>query len=59
MCIRDRAWADAAHAHGLPLVIDNTVPTPYLCRVFDHGADIAVHAATKYMGCLLYTSRCV
>ncbi|HQA30033.1 O-acetylhomoserine aminocarboxypropyltransferase/cysteine synthase family protein [Propioniciclava tarda] len=45
-----RAWADAAHAHGLPLVIDNTVPTPYLCRVFDHGADIAVHAATKYMG---------
>jgi len=45
-----RAWADAAHAAGLPLVVDNTVPTPYLCRVFDHGADIAVHAATKYMG---------
>lgn len=44
------AWADAAHAHGLPLVVDNTVPTPYLCRVFDHGADVAVHAATKYMG---------
>ena len=44
------AWADAAHAHGLPLIIDNTVPTPYLCRVFDHGADVAVHAATKYMG---------
>ena len=44
------AWAEAAHAHGLPLVIDNTVPTPYLCRVFDHGADVAVHAATKYMG---------
>ncbi|WP_347348933.1 O-acetylhomoserine aminocarboxypropyltransferase/cysteine synthase family protein [Nigerium sp.] len=44
------AWADVAHAHGLPLVVDNTVPTPYLCRVFDHGADVAVHAATKYMG---------
>jgi len=44
------AWADAAHSHGLPLIIDNTVPTPYLCRVFDHGADVAVHAATKYMG---------
>ena len=43
-----RAWADAAHAQGLPLVIDNTAATPYLCRVFDHGADISVHAATKY-----------
>ena len=43
-----RAWADAAHALGLPLVIDNTAATPYLCRVFDHGADISVHAATKY-----------
>lgn len=44
------AWAEAAHALGLPLIVDNTVPTPYLCRVFDHGADIAVHSATKYMG---------
>ncbi|WP_040160687.1 O-acetylhomoserine aminocarboxypropyltransferase/cysteine synthase family protein [Nigerium massiliense] len=44
------AWAERAHAHGLPLVIDNTVATPYLCRVFDHGADISVHSATKYMG---------
>ena len=43
-----RAWADAAHALGLPLIVDNTAATPYLCRVFDHGADIAVHAATKY-----------
>ncbi len=43
------AWADAAHALGLPLIIDNTVPTPYLCRAFDHGADIIVHATTKYM----------
>ncbi len=44
------AWADAAHAAGLPLIIDNTVATPYLCRVFDHGADVAVHSATKYFG---------
>jgi len=45
-----RAWADAAHALGLPLVVDNTAPTPYLARVFDHGADVAVHSATKYIG---------
>jgi O-acetylhomoserine (thiol)-lyase len=45
-----RAWADAAHAAGLPLVVDNTVPTPILSRVFDHGADVVVHAATKYIG---------
>ena len=45
-----RAWADAAHAQGLPLIVDNTVPTPILCRVFDHGADVAVHSATKYIG---------
>ncbi|HWJ10290.1 MAG TPA: O-acetylhomoserine aminocarboxypropyltransferase/cysteine synthase family protein [Nocardioides sp.] len=45
-----RAWADAAHEQGLPLVVDNTVTTPYLERVFDHGADVAVHSATKYIG---------
>jgi O-acetylhomoserine (thiol)-lyase len=45
-----RAWADAAHAHGLPLIVDNTVPTPILCRAFDHGADVAVHSLTKYIG---------
>ena len=45
-----RAWADAAHAQGLPLIVDNTVPTPILCRVFDHGADVSVHSATKYIG---------
>jgi O-acetylhomoserine (thiol)-lyase len=44
------AWAEAAHAAGLPLVVDNTVPTPIHCRVFDHGADVAVHSATKYIG---------
>lgn len=45
-----RAWADAAHEQGLPLVVDNTATTPYLARVFDHGADISVHSATKYIG---------
>jgi len=44
------AWSAAAHAHGLPFVVDNTVPTPYLARVFDHGVDVAVHSATKYIG---------
>jgi O-acetylhomoserine (thiol)-lyase len=44
------AWSEAAHALGLPFVVDNTVPTPYLTRVFDHGVDVAVHAATKYLG---------
>ena len=45
-----RAWADAAHAAGLPLIVDNTVPTPILGDVFAQGADIAVHSATKYIG---------
>jgi O-acetylhomoserine (thiol)-lyase len=45
-----RAWADAAHEQGLPLIVDNTTPTPYLVRPFDHGADVIVHAATKYIG---------
>jgi O-acetylhomoserine (thiol)-lyase len=44
------AWADAAHAEGLPLVVDNTVATPVLTRIFDLGADIAVHSATKFIG---------
>ncbi|MFP5397052.1 MAG: O-acetylhomoserine aminocarboxypropyltransferase/cysteine synthase family protein [Gammaproteobacteria bacterium] len=43
------AVADVAHAHGVPLVIDNTVPSPFLCRPFDFGADIVVHSATKYL----------
>lgn len=45
-----RRWADIAHAAGVPLIVDNTVATPVLCRVFDHGADIAVHSLTKYIG---------
>jgi len=44
------ALADIAHAAGVPLIVDNTVPTPYLCRPFEHGADIVVHALTKYLG---------
>jgi O-acetylhomoserine (thiol)-lyase len=42
--------ARIAHEHGLPLVIDNTVPSPYLCNPFAFGADIVVHSATKYLG---------
>ena len=45
-----RAWADAAHALGLPVIVDNTTPTPYLVRPFDHGVDVVVHSATKYIG---------
>jgi O-acetylhomoserine (thiol)-lyase len=44
------AMAEMAHRHGVPLIVDNTVPTPYLCRPFEHGADIVVHALTKYLG---------
>jgi O-acetylhomoserine (thiol)-lyase len=44
------ALAEVAHAAGVPLIVDNTVPTPYLCRPFEHGADIVVHALTKYLG---------
>jgi O-acetylhomoserine (thiol)-lyase len=44
------ALADIAHAHGLPLMIDNTFGTPYLCRPLEWGADIVVHSATKFMG---------
>jgi len=44
------AWAEAAHAQGLPLIVDNTVATPILCRPFEHGADIVVHSLTKFIG---------
>ncbi len=43
------AVADVAHAHGVPLVVDNTVPSPYLCNPLALGADIVVHSATKYL----------
>ena len=44
------ALAAVAHAGGVPLIVDNTVASPYLCRPFEHGADIVVHALTKYLG---------
>ena len=45
-----RALADVAHAEGLPLVVDNTFATPILCRPIEHGADIVLHSATKWIG---------
>jgi O-acetylhomoserine (thiol)-lyase len=44
------AVAKVAHGHGVPLIVDNTVPTPYLSRPIAHGADIVVHSLTKYLG---------
>lgn len=45
-----RAIADVAHAHGLPLLIDNTFGTPYIIRPIEHGADVVIHSATKFLG---------
>jgi len=45
-----RAVADIAHENGVPLIIDNTMPTPYLVQPLKHGADIVVHSATKFIG---------
>jgi len=45
-----KALADLAHQHGVPLIVDNTVATPALCRPFEYGADIVVHSLTKYIG---------
>lgn len=42
--------SEIAHRHGVPLIVDNTVATPFLCRAIDHGADIVVHSLTKYIG---------
>jgi len=42
--------AEVAHAHGVPVIVDNTVPSPYLCRPFEWGCDIVVHSLTKYIG---------
>jgi O-acetylhomoserine (thiol)-lyase len=44
------AVAEVAHAHGVPLIVDNTVPSPYLCNPLALGADLVVHSATKYLG---------
>lgn len=43
-------WAEVAHRHGVPLIVDNTVATPVLCQPIEHGADIVVHSLTKYVG---------
>ena len=45
-----RGIADAAHENGIPLIVDNTIATPYLIRPFEHGADIVVHSVTKFLG---------
>ncbi|HCT9109746.1 TPA: bifunctional O-acetylhomoserine aminocarboxypropyltransferase/cysteine synthase [Proteus mirabilis] len=45
-----QALATVAHRHGVPLIVDNTVATPYLCRPFEYGADIIIHSLTKYIG---------
>ena len=45
-----QAVADVAHKHGVILIVDNTFGTPYLIRPFEHGADVVVHSATKYLG---------
>jgi O-acetylhomoserine (thiol)-lyase len=45
-----QAVANIAHEHGIPLMVDNTLPTPYLIQPFKHGADIVVHSATKFIG---------
>jgi len=45
-----KAVADVAHEAGVPLIVDNTIATPYLIRPFEHGADIVVHSATKFLG---------
>jgi len=45
-----QAIADLAHAKGVPVLVDSTVPTPYLLRPLDHGADIVIHSATKFIG---------
>jgi O-acetylhomoserine (thiol)-lyase len=44
------ALSEMAHRHGVPVIVDNTVATPYFCRPFEHGADIVLHSLTKYIG---------
>ena len=45
-----KAWADIAHRHNVPLIVDATFSTPYLLRPIEHGADVVVHSATKFIG---------
>jgi O-acetylhomoserine (thiol)-lyase len=49
-CSTSQAVADAAHANGVPLIVDNTIATPYLIRPLEHGADFVVHSMTKFLG---------
>lgn len=50
LCVLDfEKFAEAAHSHGVPLIVDNTFPTPINCRPFEYGADIVTHSTTKYM----------
>ena len=57
--------ADVAHEAGIPLVVDNTMATPYLCRPIEHGADLVVHSTTKFIsgqgnamgGCVIDSGR--
>ena len=43
-------WGEIAEEHGVPLIVDNTVPTPFICRPFEHGAHVVIHSLTKYIG---------
>lgn len=50
LCVLDfELFAEVAHSHGVPLIVDNTFPTPINCRPFEHGVDIVTHSTTKYM----------
>ena len=49
-CSISKRWPRSRTQHNLPLVIDNTFATPYVCRPIDYGADIVVHSLTKFMG---------
>jgi O-acetylhomoserine (thiol)-lyase len=49
VCFDIEKFAKVAHKHGVPLIVDNTFPTPYFCRPFEWGADIVTHSTTKYM----------
>ena len=51
-----KRFADIAHKHGVPMIVDNTFPTPILCRPFDFGVDIVTHSTTKYMTAMLLPS---
>ena len=49
MCAKCQAVSSGAHEHDLPLIVDNTFATPYLCRPFEWGADLICHSTTKFL----------